>query len=228
MTPQNFLVVKDLTKSFPMGDSTVEVLKGMSFSAQKGEFLSIVGASGTGKTTLLHLIGALDRPQSGEIWLDGQNITTLAEEKLSYYRNTQVGMVFQFHHLLPEFSALENVMMPLLILRRPAAYARTIAEAILMEVGLKERLRHRPGELSGGEQQRVAIARALVTNPPLLLADEPTGNLDTHTGDSVFALLQKLNQDRQLTVLLVTHNDRLASRTHQILHLHDGRIVNSQ
>lgn len=206
----------------------MEVLKGVNFSVPKGEFLSVVGASGAGKTTLLHLIGALDRPQSGEIWLEQQNITTLAEEKLSNYRNTQVGMVFQFHHLLPEFSALENVMIPLMILRRPAAHARTIAEAILVEVGLKERLRHRPGQLSGGEQQRVAIARALVMNPPLLLADEPTGNLDAQTGDSVFELLQKLNENRKLTLILVTHNLRLAQRTHKILQLEDGRIINSQ
>ncbi len=228
MNLQNFLTVKNLTKSFPMGDSVVEVLKGVSFSADQGEFLSIVGASGAGKTTLLHLIGALDRPQSGEIRLGEQNICSLSEEELSRYRNTQVGMVFQFHHLLPEFTALENVMIPLLIRRDPPSLARQIAEAMLTEVGLKERLKHRPGELSGGEQQRVAIARALVLNPPLLLADEPTGNLDSHTGDSVFELLQKLNQNRRLTMILVTHNLRLAQRTNKILKLEDGHIVNSQ
>jgi len=203
----------------------VEVLKGVDLTFSQGEKAAIVGASGVGKTTLLHVLGTLDRPTSGKVLYEGKDIFNLNEKDLALFRNREIGFVFQFHHLLPEFSALENTMMPCLIQGLPKREAASRAEAILNLVGLQERLSHKPGELSGGEQQRVAVARALVLGPKVLLADEPTGNLDTQTGESVFDLLQELNQIKGVTLIIVTHNLKLAEKmTHQI-QLVDGKTL---
>ncbi len=203
----------------------MEVLKGVDLTFSQGEKAAIVGASGVGKTTLLHVLGTLDRPTAGKVLYEGKDIFNLNEKDLALFRNREIGFVFQFHHLLPEFNALENTMMPCLIQGLPKKEAASRAEAILTLVGLKERLSHKPGELSGGEQQRVAVARALVLEPKVLLADEPTGNLDTKTGDSVFDLLQELNQIKRVTLIVVTHNLKLAEKmTHQI-QLVDGKAL---
>jgi lipoprotein-releasing system ATP-binding protein len=186
---------------------------------------AIVGPSGVGKSTLLHLLGGLERPTAGAIRYGETDLAVLSDADLARFRNRRVGFVFQFHHLLPEFSALENVMMPLLIRRCQTAEARTRSVALLGRVGLAARLRHRPGELSGGEQQRVAIARALIGEPAVLLADEPTGNLDTKTGNEVFELMRELNRERHLTCVFITHNEDLARRTDRVLRMLDGRMV---
>jgi len=203
----------------------VEVLKGVSLAVAAGELVSIVGPSGVGKSTLLHLLGGLERPTGGTISYGETNLAELTDMALARFRNRHAGFVFQFHHLLPEFSAVENVMLPLLIRRATQAAARERAAAFLGRVGLSGRLRHRPGELSGGEQQRVAIARALVGEPAVLLADEPTGNLDSKTGEEVFELLRELNQETRLTCILITHNEELARRTDRVLRMLDGRMV---
>ncbi len=216
---------QDLWKRFARDGEHVEVLKGVSLAIAPGELVAIVGPSGVGKSTLLHLLGGLERPSSGEIAFGQTNLSTLDEASLARFRNREVGFVFQFHHLLPEFSAVENVMLPLLIRRMPTGLAREKAERLLRQMGLGERLTHRPGELSGGEQQRVAMARALIGEPSVLLADEPTGNLDSRTGEEVFELLRRLNRERRLTSILVTHNDALAARSDRILRMLDGRMV---
>jgi len=203
----------------------VEVLRGVDLTFSRGEKTAIVGASGVGKTTLLHILGTLDRPTTGKVLYEGKDIYTLNEKDLALFRNREIGFVFQFHHLLPEFSALENTMMPCLIQGNPKREAVSRAEAILTLVGLKERLSHKPGELSGGEQQRVAVARALVLEPKVLLADEPTGNLDTKTGESVFDLLQELNQIRGVTLIVVTHNLKLAEKLSRQIQLIDGKAL---
>jgi lipoprotein-releasing system ATP-binding protein len=214
-----------VTKSFARDGERVEVLKGVDLTVVAGELVAIVGPSGVGKSTLLHLLGGLERPTAGEIRFGGTSLAGMSDAALARFRNRQVGFVFQFHHLLPEFSALENVMLPLRIGRVAATDARGRAETLLGRVGLAARLRHRPGELSGGEQQRVAIARALVAEPAVLLADEPTGNLDSHTGDEVFALLRELNRERRLTCVLITHNEALARQTDRTLRMLDGRML---
>ena len=221
---ETLIEVQELFKTFGNGAKRVDVLKGIDLLIPRGETVAIVGASGVGKTTLLHVLGTLDRPTSGKVLYENQDVFTLDERALALFRNRQVGFVFQFHHLLPEFSALENVMMPCLIQGISKAEAGQRAESILTLVGLRERLIHKPGELSGGEQQRVAVARAMVLEPKVLLADEPTGNLDTKTGESVFDLLDELNRTKQVTLIIVTHNPGLADRMSRQIHLVDGRL----
>jgi lipoprotein-releasing system ATP-binding protein len=219
--------VEKLFKSFGNGIKRVDVLKGIDLTFYQGERAAIVGASGVGKTTLLHILGTIDRPTTGRVFFEGKDIFAMEEKELAHFRNREIGFVFQFHHLLPEFNALENTMMPCLIQGLSKKEATQRAEAILQLVGLKERLSHKPGELSGGEQQRVAVARALVLEPKILLADEPTGNLDPKTGDSIFELLQELNQLKGVTLIMVTHNLRLASKLPRQIQLVDGKAIES-
>ncbi len=226
------LQVKGLSKSYSPSAQQVrnkqaapplQLFQGLSFAVPRGQILAIVGQSGVGKSTLLHLLSALDRPTSGEIWIDGTALSTLSGEKVSHFRNREVGYVWQFHYLLPEFTAVENVAMPLLARGVGMKSAQAQAAGWLERVGLADRKHHRSGELSGGEQQRVSLARALITRPKLLLADEPTGDLDGATADSVFLLLEQLHQQEGLTTILVTHNMALAGRCHRVLRLtHDG------
>lgn len=216
--------VRELTKSFTVGAQKVDVLRGIDLAIGRGERVAVVGASGAGKTTLMHILGALDRPTGGQVLCEGTNIFSLRGGALDAFRNSTVGFVFQFHQLLPEFSALENVMMPALIARKGRREAASVASRLLEEVGLGHRLAHKPGELSGGEQQRVAIARALVMAPRLLLADEPTGNLDSGTSDEIYRLLQALHAAHGLTMVIVTHSETLAARMDRIVHMEDGRI----
>jgi lipoprotein-releasing system ATP-binding protein len=220
-----FLRVENLRKEFPKRGGPVEVLKGISFSLNRGEMLGVVGVSGAGKTTLLQILGTLDRATSGSVFYDGQDVTLMTESELSGFRNRKVGFVFQFHHLLPEFDARENVMLPCLIAGMERDEARKRAEDLLAEVGLSERFTHRIGELSGGELQRVAICRALAMGPEILLADEPTGNLDKGTAGDVAVLLGDLNRSRRLSLVVVTHNEALAGRMHRVLKIDDGRIA---
>jgi lipoprotein-releasing system ATP-binding protein len=224
---KDLVKVQQLFKAYGNGAKQVEVLRGIDLTFFQGERVAIVGASGVGKTTLLHILGTLDRPTSGKVLYEGKDIFTLNEKELAYFRNRAIGFVFQFHHLLPEFSALENAMMPCLIQGMPKKEGALRAESILSLVGLKDRLPHKPGELSGGEQQRVAVARALVLEPKMLLADEPTGNLDTKTGEAVFDLLQEINQLKGVTLIVVTHNLKLAERMSRQVHLIDGKAVES-
>lgn len=216
--------VRDLRKHFDHHGSAIEVLRGVDLNVNAGELVAIVGASGAGKSTLLHVLGALEMPTSGKVTIGGQLLGQLGPSGLAAFRNRWIGFVFQFHHLLPEFTALENVMMPCLIARQSRAQAEHQAKRLLSEVGLTERLTHRPGELSGGEQQRVALARALVLEPPLILADEPTGNLDSHTGSAIHDLFFTINQQRNTTIILVTHNEGLAERIPRRLRMVDGLL----
>ena len=218
------LQVRELTKSYPSGGRRLEVLRGVSLQVERGEMVAIVGESGAGKSTLLHLLGGLDRPDSGSIRVAGRDMAALGEHERALLRNREVGYVFQFHHLLPEFTAEENVMMPCLIRRAGREEARSAARRLLEELGLKERLGHRPAELSGGEQQRVALARALVTGPAVLLADEPTGNLDFHSSEIVFSLIQEAASRRAAATVLVTHSERLALRCHRVCVLEEGML----
>jgi lipoprotein-releasing system ATP-binding protein len=220
----SLISVKALCKGYGQGGSRVEVLKGVDLDVVQGTTTALVGASGAGKSTLLHLLGALDRPSSGSVIYRGEELFSRSESELAEFRNKKIGFVFQFHHLLPEFTAVENVMMPALIARQPRKLAEEKAEQLLEQVGLAHRLQHRPGELSGGEQQRVAIARALVSDPELLLADEPTGNLDMKTSDAIHQLLAELQQQSGITLVVVTHNERLAGCMGQVVRLVDGRI----
>lgn len=216
--------VENLNKTFLKDGLKIEVLKGLNLQIATGESLAVVGVSGSGKSTLIHILGTLDHPTSGTVLFDGIDVFTWSEQRLSAFRNQKIGFVFQFHNLLPEFNALENTMMPALIRRIPKAEARRKAEAILNEVGLGDRMTHKPGELSGGEQQRVAIARALILEPEILLADEPTGNLDTETGKKIEEVLITLNRTKRITLIVVTHNESLACRMSQQIGLRDGRI----
>jgi len=217
--------VDGLWKTFIMEGERLEVLKGLNLVIRRGEFLCIVGPSGVGKSTFLHLLGALDRPTAGDIYYNQIPLSHLSPVELAAFRNRTVGFVFQFHYLLPELTALENVMLPLLIARRPREEARKRAEAVLGEVGLRDRLSHRPTELSGGERQLVAIARALIADPEVILADEPTGNLDTKTGELIYTLLRQLNVTRGLTLVVVTHNEALAQRADRVVRMLNGQIV---
>jgi len=221
----DFLVVHDLCKSYRSGTERLDVLIGLSLLLEKGQMIAITGVSGSGKSTLLHVLGGMDRPDKGSIRIAGREMLDLGPHELSNLRNKTLGFVFQFHHLLPEFSAAENVMMPLLIRGVAPPEARRVAQAALEDVGLGARAHHRPGELSGGEQQRAAIARSLVGRPQLLLADEPTGNLDPHTGDSIGTLLHELHVRHNLSSILVTHNEKLARICSRVYRLEYGKLV---
>ncbi|RPI35624.1 MAG: ABC transporter ATP-binding protein [Nitrospiraceae bacterium] len=222
---ENLIEASQLYKSFKRPAGELTILKGINLSITEGEILGIVGASGAGKSTLLHILGALDKPSSGKILFQGKDIFSMDDRMLAEFRNSSIGFVFQFHHLLPEFNSLENVMLPGLISNRPYEDTEKQAKALLEELGLSKRLKHRPGELSGGEQQRVAVARALLLNPKIVLADEPTGNLDTATGNALFDLFIELNSKKKITFVIVTHNKTLSDGCHRVLEMADGRFI---
>jgi len=231
---ESLIEVQGVGKSFFTPAGELKILRGIDLTIKAGEVVGIVGASGAGKSTFLHILGALDRPTSGKVFYEGRDIFSMDNGSIAAFRNKAVGFIFQFHHLLPEFTALENVMMPGLIslgsrikqLKAPG-YAEVVerAERLLDELGLSGRKDHRPGELSGGEQQRVAVARALILDPKVVLADEPTGNLDTQTGEELFNLLIRLNRDRGITFVIVTHNESLSNRCDRVLRMVDGRLI---
>ncbi len=230
MSNANFIIVRNVDKSYFYNGKQLRVLKGVNLEIKAGEILAIVGPSGAGKSTLLHILGALDRPTKGEVFLDDADITQLNDDELSYLRNQRVGFVFQFHHLLPEFTALENVLLPGLIRidSNKNKYKRedikNKALNILQEVGLKDRIDHKSSELSGGEQQRVAIARALINDPQIILTDEPTGDLDGKNSEIVNNLLWNLSREKKQTLIIVTHNEDLAKKADRIIHLVDGEV----
>ena len=215
----------DIHKSFQTGAETLHVLRGVDIRIKRGEIVSVVGASGVGKSTLLHILGALDRPTKGKVRLDSTDVFALNDKRLAHFRNKTVGFVFQFHHLLPEFSALENVMMPRLIAGEETETIKEKAWQYLSEVGLADRAHHKPGELSGGEQQRVAVARALVNEPQIVIADEPSGNLDKATGEELHNLISELNRKKEQTFIIATHNQALAQRAHRTIRLVDGKAI---
>jgi ABC-type lipoprotein export system ATPase subunit len=214
-----------LFKAYQIGKRRLEVLRGVSLSVARGEFVALCGASGSGKSTLLHLLGGLDAPDAGTVSFAGEDLATASMANLSRFRNRKVGFVFQAYHLLPELDALENVSLPSRLAREPALAAERRARDLLERVGLADRLEHKPYELSGGEQQRVAIARALMNSPELVLADEPTGNLDSHTGEGIMQLLRSLQAERQTTLLIATHDPRVAGTAPRVLELLDGQIA---
>lgn len=222
---ENLIAVRNLNKSFANGGISIDILKGLNFDLPAGETVAIVGASGIGKSTLLHIIGTLDRPDSGELLFQGEDVFLFDNLKLARFRNESVGFVFQFHHLLPEFSALENAMMPALIQGTRKQHAAQAAEEVLVRVGLKDRLNYRVGKLSGGEQQRVALARALVLKPLVLLADEPTGNLDKTNSEHIHSLLMELNREFSMTLVVVTHNMELAACMSRRVTIVEGKLT---
>lgn len=219
------LSARGLAKTYTMGRRTLEVLRGVDLDVARGEFLALRGASGAGKSTLLHLIGGLDSPNAGEIFFDGQNLAAFSESELTHFRNRRVGFVFQAYHLLPELTALENVCLPARVARISAATAEKHGRELLSRAGLGERTDHKPFELSGGEQQRVAIARALVNEPELLLADEPTGNLDSRTGGEIIELLKNLHVEKHMTLVIATHDAKVAAHAQRAIELADGHIA---
>jgi lipoprotein-releasing system ATP-binding protein len=218
------VVIENITKTFQHMGRALDVLKGIDLTIEQGQILAIVGPSGAGKSTLLHCIGTLDLPTTGKIQFGGEELTVMRSSRLAAVRNRDVGFVFQFHHLLPEFNALENVMLPGLIAGRPRKDMEKRASVLLEEVGLSERATHRPGELSGGEQQRVAVARALALEPRMVLADEPTGNLDSKTSESIHELFFEINRRHNTTIVVVTHNPTFADSMPRVVHLKDGRV----
>jgi ABC-type lipoprotein export system ATPase subunit len=222
---ENFLSARALTKNYVMGKRRLEVLRGVNLEIARGDFLALRGASGAGKSTLLHLIGGLDSPNAGEIFFKGQNLAKFSESELTNFRNRRVGFVFQSYHLLPELTALENVCLPARVARISAGDAEKRGRELLSRVGLKERVEHKPYELSGGEQQRVAIARALINEPELLLADEPTGNLDSHTGNEIIELLKNLRAEKNTTLVIATHDAKIAAHAQRVVELADGCIA---
>ncbi len=222
--PETLLDARDVHKRYELAARSLEVLRGVSLTVARGDFLALRGASGAGKSTLLHLLGGLDSPNAGEIWSGGANLATLSQAALAQYRNHQVGFIFQAYHLLPELDALENVCLPARMARTSVAVAEARGRDLLARVGLKDRIEHRPNELSGGEQQRVAIARALINSPELILADEPTGNLDSHTGEEIIELLCALRAEHQTTLLIATHDAKVAARAPRVIELVDGQI----
>jgi lipoprotein-releasing system ATP-binding protein len=218
------LSARGLKKTYIMGKRSLEVLRGVDIEIARGDFVALRGASGTGKSTLLHLLGGLDTPNAGEIFFDGQNVSHFSDSELTHFRNRRVGFVFQAYHLLPELTALENVCLPARVARLSAGAAVQRAGQLLTRVGLQGRLDHKPSELSGGEQQRVAIARALINEPELLLADEPTGNLDSHTGSEIIELLKSLRPEKQMTLIIATHDSKVAASAPRVIELVDGQI----
>jgi lipoprotein-releasing system ATP-binding protein len=219
-----YLEARSVDKSYVVGTTRLQVLRGLDFSVEQGQMVAVVGASGVGKSTLLHVLGGLDAIDSGTVRIGDRDLGTMKPDAVTAFRNEHIGFVFQFHHLLPEFTALENAGMPMRIARRPSRECNARARTILERVGLAERVAHNPGMLSGGEQQRVAIARALVMNPSLLLADEPTGDLDEHTAESLHELLREMHRERGLTSVIATHNPRLAAACDRVLRLEEGRL----
>ena len=228
MSTVYLLRASGLIKTFDEGTFNVPVLKGVYLRAKPGEQIGIVGASGSGKSTLLHLLGGLDTPTAGQVEIDGQDVAKLSESERGRFRNEKLGFIYQFHHLLPEFSAIENVAMPLLFRRTSPKEALNQAAAMLTRVGLEDRLRHRPAQLSGGERQRVAVARAMVSRPKCILADEPTGNLDRETAQTVYELMLELNREFQTTFIIVTHDAGLASRMDRVMKLEDGVLKDTK
>lgn len=224
MTEREILIeVKDLKKSYPVtNDTRLEVLKGINLNILKEEIVAIVGKSGAGKSTLLHILGTLDKPESGKVLFESEDVFLKKEKQIAEFRSRKIGFIFQFHHLLPEFTAIENVMIPSMI---SGTLDKTRAAEVLTEVGLKSRLEHKPSELSGGEAQRVAIARALINSPKLVLADEPTGNLDSENADAVIDLIFDLRKKYKQTFVIVTHNEEFANKCDRIIKLHDGKVV---
>ncbi|MBC2699009.1 MAG: ABC transporter ATP-binding protein [ANME-2 cluster archaeon] len=224
MSDKYIIQIKNLTKIF--GDGVeIKALDGVDLDIERGEFLAIIGPSGSGKSTLLNQIGILDTPTSGTILLNGIDVTEMSDKQRSRTRNKELGFIFQYHHLLPDFNALENVMMPLLISGVKSSQAREVARKVLDEVGLGDRMDHRPNQLSGGQNQRVAIARALVNKPSIVIGDEPTGNLDSKASENIYELLRKLNREHNQTFILVTHDERMAAKTDRIIRLVDGRVA---
>jgi lipoprotein-releasing system ATP-binding protein len=221
---ERLLSARNLHKTYRLGKRSLEVLRGVSLELDRGDFVALRGASGAGKSTLLHLLGGLDTPSSGEVELNGRNLASLSSTELARLRNQRVGFIFQGYYLLPELDALENVCLPARMARQPAEASAARARDLLERVGLKERLEHKPYELSGGEQQRVAIARALINEPELILADEPTGNLDSHTGEDIIALLLALRTEQKTTLVMATHDLKVASRAPRVIELVDGQV----
>lgn len=224
----NLIEIKDLYKTYHMGDISVPVLKGVSMSIAKGEFIALMGASGSGKSTLMNILGCLDRPSSGDYYLDGQEISSLSNDSRARIRNSRIGFVFQSFNLLPRVSALENVIMPLAYnpIHKSSSEANRKGMELLEQFGIGDRSHHEPSRLSGGQQQRVAIARSLVCDPPILLADEPTGNLDSRTGEEVLELFKSLNKEKNITIIMVTHDKEVAMHAQRIIHIKDGVIDN--